>query len=901
MNTFPMADQFNQLVKIVLVGEANVGKTALVHRFVRNQAPPRDISSTIGVEFSKRLLDLPKINMRAQVHIWDTAGQERFKSLTTHHYKGAQGALLVFDVTSYQSFEAVQQWLRELSDNTQPNCQIALISNKCDLLETQQPVIKENEVKKFAQQNGLIYYETSSYWDRQQVNKEGERGGIGALITLMVENIVNESLREDQYNNQYNQNKNAMMPANASQRSLKPQDVARNNRNEAFQGKNAYDDNQNAKMTIKDKKMMGGREKTEIRVSGIRLDKNQLFEVENKQESSYYLDYLSNVKAKQKKQDLLKQKAQLLASQKYDTNTLAKIREEKQLMELKMSLAGKSSQQKQKQTGSSGGGNSQSKAISQLSQGYNQAKTDTLNKLQPINGSGRTQQQNGQKNESEIKRQQLQEKLAQLKEAKETLKKQDQITKDTLKSNQQQHSSYVPQKPKDLTEEERRQMREQLEADASLALLLKGDKFQETRNNNSSTKAYQAAQQYEEYDPLGIASDLPKLRPSQSSQSNKDFLTSIDKKMRQELGVSTDLNEIKLKIEKKQREEQERQDRERREQRIKEREERRQKEQHASLSLNQKGGTTQLITKNSRSDQQKIEAQKLMSKLKNPDKKKLESKSAAKPSQNSGTKLIAKPTKKEQQIFCARCAKFHDVDFHKSKEELNNQSQTTRTQKMVEDTDTKSMRPGVNIVNAMDSRKPQTQHKEDGRNRDRSLREDKHDRERVRDRTQSRDYDRRDREPDQQRYTVNKGQQKRSVYQDDYDERDRLYRQKLLRERVENDRSRKPQKLKPARGGYDDDEDNLSFIVDDDDMDENELDPRTKEEVKKLLGKRRYYYNDYDSESDDMEVGYDQIEREERIAARIAKREDDEELEKIKADEAQERKQRKLMKKQRRH
>lgn len=68
---------------VVFVGDANVGKSALVYRFGRNQAPQRDMSATIGVEFSKRLVDLPNLKMRAQLHIWDTAGQERFKSLTT--------------------------------------------------------------------------------------------------------------------------------------------------------------------------------------------------------------------------------------------------------------------------------------------------------------------------------------------------------------------------------------------------------------------------------------------------------------------------------------------------------------------------------------------------------------------------------------------------------------------------------------------------------------------------------------------------------------------------------------------------------------------------------------------------------------------------------------------------
>ena len=70
----------------MLVGETNVGKTDLVHRFSRNQNPQKVHSSTIGVEFTKRVIDLPQLNLRAQIHIWDTAGQERFKSLTTQYH-----------------------------------------------------------------------------------------------------------------------------------------------------------------------------------------------------------------------------------------------------------------------------------------------------------------------------------------------------------------------------------------------------------------------------------------------------------------------------------------------------------------------------------------------------------------------------------------------------------------------------------------------------------------------------------------------------------------------------------------------------------------------------------------------------------------------------------------------
>lgn len=88
------------MIKIVLVGETAVGKTALVHRYMKNTMPPDTLKATVAVEFGKRQVIVEHRGLKVPVVLWDTAGQERFKSLTTHHYQGAHGALLVFDVTN---------------------------------------------------------------------------------------------------------------------------------------------------------------------------------------------------------------------------------------------------------------------------------------------------------------------------------------------------------------------------------------------------------------------------------------------------------------------------------------------------------------------------------------------------------------------------------------------------------------------------------------------------------------------------------------------------------------------------------------------------------------------------------------------------------------------------------
>jgi len=79
-------EQFGQMIKIVLVGESDVGKTALVHRYMKNTMPPETLRSTVAVEFGTRKIVLKHRPYKVQVVLWDTAGQERFKSLTTHHY-----------------------------------------------------------------------------------------------------------------------------------------------------------------------------------------------------------------------------------------------------------------------------------------------------------------------------------------------------------------------------------------------------------------------------------------------------------------------------------------------------------------------------------------------------------------------------------------------------------------------------------------------------------------------------------------------------------------------------------------------------------------------------------------------------------------------------------------------
>jgi small GTP-binding protein len=125
----PKAADPDFLLKIVLIGESGVGKTNLLSRFMRNEFYS-DSKSTIGVEFGTMLISMEDKLVHAQ--IWDTAGQERYRAITSAYYRGAVGAMLVYDLTSALSFQALARWLRELRDADR-KIVVMLVGNKCDM------------------------------------------------------------------------------------------------------------------------------------------------------------------------------------------------------------------------------------------------------------------------------------------------------------------------------------------------------------------------------------------------------------------------------------------------------------------------------------------------------------------------------------------------------------------------------------------------------------------------------------------------------------------------------------------------------------------------------------------------------------------------------------------------
>ncbi|MCD7450973.1 Ras- protein RABA1d [Datura stramonium] len=150
-------DDYDYLFKVVLIGDSGVGKSNLLSRFTRNEFS-LESKSTIGVEFATKSLTVDNKVIKAQ--IWDTAGQERYRAITSAYYRGAVGALLVYDVTRHSTFENVERWLKELRDHTDPNIVVMLVGNKSDLRHL--VAVSTEDGKSFAEKESLYFMETSA-------------------------------------------------------------------------------------------------------------------------------------------------------------------------------------------------------------------------------------------------------------------------------------------------------------------------------------------------------------------------------------------------------------------------------------------------------------------------------------------------------------------------------------------------------------------------------------------------------------------------------------------------------------------------------------------------------------------------------------------------------------------
>lgn len=182
--------QYDVQIKILTIGNSGVGKTCLLLRYSNDSFSPTFIT-TIGIDFKIKTIDVE--GKRVKLQIWDTAGQERFRTITTSYFRGAQGILLVYDVTDRNSFNSIKTWVDEIEKNADKHVNKILVGNKCDVDESARAV-KKSEGEALAREYNMPFFETSAKRNigvedafftiaKQVVDRLSKEGGPGGAKT----------------------------------------------------------------------------------------------------------------------------------------------------------------------------------------------------------------------------------------------------------------------------------------------------------------------------------------------------------------------------------------------------------------------------------------------------------------------------------------------------------------------------------------------------------------------------------------------------------------------------------------------------------------------------------------------------------------------------------------------
>ena len=175
------------MFKIVLIGDTSVGKSCLLTRFADDQFTDNYVT-TIGVDFRfKTMIVMDKI---IKVQVWDTAGEERYRSITNAYYRGAEGILIVFDLTNEESFKSIQNWINEVTVFTGKDVIIICLGNKSDLKSE----ISKNTIDEFKKKTNLEIFNVSA--------KTGE--GVEEAFKHIIELLIKKNTDKKEENNAIN-------------------------------------------------------------------------------------------------------------------------------------------------------------------------------------------------------------------------------------------------------------------------------------------------------------------------------------------------------------------------------------------------------------------------------------------------------------------------------------------------------------------------------------------------------------------------------------------------------------------------------------------------------------------------------------------------------------------------
>ena len=172
------------IIKILTLGDTSVGKSSIVLRFSDNKFDDK-IFSTIGIDFKTKYIKLDKFSVK--VLIWDTAGQEKFQNIAKQYYKGANGVLLIYDISNRKSFERIDFWLKELKENNRiDELFLYLVGNKIDMEDKR--VISFQEGEKYAKNNNINFFEVSA--------KSGK--GVTELFNNVINGVMEKILKKNE-------------------------------------------------------------------------------------------------------------------------------------------------------------------------------------------------------------------------------------------------------------------------------------------------------------------------------------------------------------------------------------------------------------------------------------------------------------------------------------------------------------------------------------------------------------------------------------------------------------------------------------------------------------------------------------------------------------------------------
>jgi small GTP-binding protein len=151
---------YDLLAKVLVIGDSGVGKTCLLLRFCDNSFTTSHLA-TIGIDFKMKTIEVD--GKRVKVQIWDTAGQDRFKTITQTYYRGAMGIVLGYAVNDRESFQNIENWMKQIKDHASEDVCKVLVGNKSDMPDR---CVEYEEGKRLADSYGIKFFETSAKEDR---------------------------------------------------------------------------------------------------------------------------------------------------------------------------------------------------------------------------------------------------------------------------------------------------------------------------------------------------------------------------------------------------------------------------------------------------------------------------------------------------------------------------------------------------------------------------------------------------------------------------------------------------------------------------------------------------------------------------------------------------------------